>query len=59
MRHLLPHYFVSTHPLGWKCSECDQPFSLIVPETATTADIPESVIALFNSHKCRIRRPDD
>jgi hypothetical protein len=26
MRQLLPHYYVSTRPLGWKCSECGQVF---------------------------------
>jgi hypothetical protein len=63
MRHLVPQHFVSTFPVGWRCSECDQPFSLAVPESPTQKEeIPLSVVVLFNFHKCRVRgskhRPD-
>jgi hypothetical protein len=57
MRRLIPEYFASTLPVGWRCSECDQPFSLAVPERLTaTEEIPLAVVVLFNFHKCRIRR---
>lgn len=56
MRHLIPHYFVSTNPLGWKCSDCGHPFWLPVAEPVTD-EIPASITALFNAHKCRVRTP--
>jgi hypothetical protein len=55
MRQLVPHYFVSTQPLGWRCSECGQPFALNVPVISTSEDIPLPIKVLFNSHKCRKR----
>lgn len=53
MRHLVPHYFVSTRPLGWRCSECGQPFSLI-GLSDISEDVPMSITVAFNTHACRI-----
>lgn len=51
LRHLVPHYFVSTQPLGWRCSECSQPFP-VRGMHAYTDSVPASVMALFEAHRC-------
>ena len=56
MRHLIPHYFVSTRPLGWRCSECEQPFSLIGLSDISD-EIPTSITTAFDTHTCRPLRP--
>jgi hypothetical protein len=53
VRHLVPHYFISTRPLGWRCSECGQPFSLI-GLSDISEDVPMSITVAFNAHTCRI-----
>lgn len=59
MRQLVPHFFISTQPLGWRCSECEQPFSLNVPMIGDPVrgqdEIPLPVRVLFNSHRCKPR----
>jgi len=59
MRQLVPHYFVSTQPLGWRCGECGQPFSLGVPAISISDEIPLAIKLLFDSHQCRKRSPEN
>jgi len=57
MRQLLPHYYVSTRPVGWKCSECEQVFgnrSELDPQQQPEA--PSSIQAEFTDHNCETYR---
>ena len=58
MRQLLPHYYVSTRPLGWKCSDCGQVFgNRIEQDRKQQASVPPSAVqADFAHHNCEAYR---
>jgi hypothetical protein len=53
VRALVPYYFVSTQPVGWKCSECGRVFRIRVSVTKTPQDPMPDIQAEFKSHKCK------
>jgi hypothetical protein len=58
MRQLLPHYYVSTRPIGWKCSDCGQVFG--DRETQVGAEpfqAPSAAVqTVFAAHNCEAYR---
>jgi hypothetical protein len=51
MRHLIPNFFISTHPLGWQCSRAFPTSGMV----AITDAIPSAITAEFEAHCCRPR----
>ena len=53
MRLLVPYYFISTHPVGWRCSDCGKifrvPINVLQQPTSKPAD---DVQARFEAHSC-------
>jgi hypothetical protein len=58
MRQLVPHYYVSTRPLGWKCSDCGQVFGNRVPQDGEeqSAAPTAAIHADFADHNCESHR---
>jgi hypothetical protein len=53
MRNLVPHYFVSTKPFGWKCSDCGMVFRADQPMTPLLEAAPsDAVLGIFDAHSC-------
>lgn len=52
MRNLIPHFFISTRPLGWKCSSCGQQFLLIDVPAQLPDLVPVTLRMEFLGHDC-------
>jgi hypothetical protein len=57
-RRLIQHYFVSTQPVGWKCSDCGRVFVGKVAN-ARNVEPPEPVTDAFNIHSCEEHRKSE
>jgi hypothetical protein len=59
MRSLTPYFFVSTHPVGWKCSTCGQIFRIPLNVLgAPTSKLDEDVRSRFEAHSCLAYRDE-
>lgn len=56
VRSLIPYFFVSTQPLGWKCSECEKVFRIKVALGAPPPYPMPEIRAEFRTHKCEERK---
>jgi hypothetical protein len=52
VRTLVPYYFVSTQPVGWKCSECGKLFQIKIALKTMPQDPMPEIKADFKAHKC-------
>lgn len=53
MRVLVPYFFISTHPVGWKCSVCRQVFRVPLNVLDKPTSKPDNDIhKLFEAHSC-------
>lgn len=51
MRSLVQHYFVSTQPAGWRCSECGLVF--VARDHQGNGDVPSEILRRFEDHSCQ------
>ena len=59
MRSLVPYFFISTHPVGWKCSVCGKIFRVplnILAQPTTRPD--DDVRDRFEGHSCLAYRDE-
>jgi hypothetical protein len=59
MRSLVPYFFISTHPVGWKCSACGKIFRVplnIMGEPTARPD--DEVRDRFEGHSCLAYRDE-
>jgi hypothetical protein len=52
MRTLIANYFVSTYPLGWKCSDCGKLFRVAVGVKTQPATPSSEISVEFGKHIC-------
>jgi hypothetical protein len=59
MRSLVPYFFISTHPVGWKCSLCGKIFRVPLNVLATpTTKSDDEIQARFDVHSCLAYRDE-
>ena len=57
MRTLVPYFFISTHPVGWKCSLCGQIFRVPLNVLGAPSSKPDDdVRSRFEAHSCMAYR---
>jgi rubredoxin len=57
MRSLVPYFFISTHPVGWQCSQCGQIFRVPLNVMGAPSIKPhEDVKSRFEAHSCMAYR---
>jgi hypothetical protein len=53
MRSLVPYFFISTHPVGWKCSACGQIFRVPLNVLDKPTSKPDDDVQVrFAAHSC-------
>ena len=59
MRSLVPYFFISTHPVGWKCSLCGKVFRVPLNVLSRPTSKPDDDIhAKFEAHSCLAYRDE-
>jgi hypothetical protein len=59
MRTLVPYFFISTHPVGWKCSACGKIFRVPLNILAEPTSKPDEDIGMrFEAHSCLAYRDE-
>ena len=59
MRSLVPYFFISTHPVGWKCSVCGKIFRVPLNILGKPTNKPdEDVHSRFEAHSCLAYRDE-
>ncbi len=59
MRSLEPYFFISTHPVGWKCSQCGQIFRVPLNVLGAPTSKPDEDVRLrFEAHSCLAYRDE-
>jgi len=46
-----PYFVISTHPVGWRCSQCGEILKLPIMDRASAESDPE-MQAAFRAHDC-------
>lgn len=54
MGTLVPCYFVSTHPIGWKCSDCGRVFPVAQDVSRQPSHPSPEILRAFRTHFCEV-----